>query len=59
MRSRVWSPPMWLATLCLSFLTIPVRAATTLSVPSRASATSGTSTESSIQMGRIPVSGEG
>jgi len=39
MRSSVWSPPMWLATLCLSFLTIPARAATTLSVPGRASAT--------------------
>jgi hypothetical protein len=30
---------MWLAALCLSFLTIPARAATTLSVPGRASAT--------------------
>ena len=39
MRSRVWSPPIWLATLCLLFLAIPARAATTLSVPGRASAT--------------------
>lgn len=39
MRSRFWSPPIWLAALCLSFLTIPARAATTLTVPGRASAT--------------------
>jgi hypothetical protein len=38
-RSRAWSRPMWLATLCLLFLAIPARAATTLSVPGRASAT--------------------
>lgn len=39
MRSRVWSPPTWLAAFCLLFLAIPARAAATLSVPGRASAT--------------------
>ena len=29
-RSRVWSPPIWLAALCLLCFAIPVRAATTL-----------------------------
>ena len=39
MSFRFWSPPIWLAALCLSFLGIPARAATTLTVPGRASAT--------------------